>query len=168
MYEEAYRLGKLLGQNGFNVATGGYTGVMEAVSRGAHEHGAHVVGVTMRQFEDEVNPFVMDEISTGDFYQRLRWLVDRSQGYIATRGGMGTLAELTFTWQKLWLKMLPPRPFVLLGKAWRPVLDCWLENLIVRADDYDCMKIAETPEEACSVIKAAFARDSRMFSAAGR
>src|SRR5258708_7838415 len=80
LYEEAYRLGKLLGQNGFNVATGGYTGVMEAVSRGAHEHGAHVVGVTMRQFEDEVNPFVMDEISTGDFYQRLRWLVDRSQG----------------------------------------------------------------------------------------
>ena len=57
----------------------------------------------------------------------------------------GTLAEMTFTWQKLWLKMLPQRPFVLLGKAWRPVLDCWLENLIVRPDDYDCMKIADTP-----------------------
>jgi predicted Rossmann-fold nucleotide-binding protein len=48
LYVEAWRMGQLLGQSGFDVATGGYSGVMEAVSRGAHEAGAHVVGVTMK------------------------------------------------------------------------------------------------------------------------
>jgi len=99
LYVEAWRMGQLLGQSGFDVATGGYSGVMEAVSRGAHEAGAHVVGVTMKPFGETVNPYVVDEIAVRDFYARLRRLVDRSQGYVVMRGGMGTLAELTFTWQ---------------------------------------------------------------------
>ena len=168
LYNEGYRLGQLLGKGGFNLATGGYPGVMEAVIRGAHDTGAHVVGVTMTAFEDKVNPYVMDEISTNDFYQRLRWLVDRPQGYIAMLGGMGTLAEMTFTWQKLWLKMLPPRPYVLLGAAWRPVLKCWLDHLIVEPDDYDCFTVADTPDEACAFMRNHFDREPRTLSAAAR
>jgi uncharacterized protein (TIGR00725 family) len=34
-YEDAYRLGKLLGEAGHTVLTGGYIGMMEAVSHGA-------------------------------------------------------------------------------------------------------------------------------------
>ena len=45
-YEEARELGKLLAERGHAVLTGGYMGTMEAVSRGAHEVGGHVIGVT--------------------------------------------------------------------------------------------------------------------------
>ena len=46
-YKEALKLGRLLVEAGFDVCSGGYAGVMEAISRGAHEAGGHVIGVTM-------------------------------------------------------------------------------------------------------------------------
>jgi uncharacterized protein (TIGR00725 family) len=38
-YLKGYELGKKLGENGFNVCTGGFNGIMEAVSKGANEMG---------------------------------------------------------------------------------------------------------------------------------
>jgi uncharacterized protein (TIGR00730 family) len=156
LYTESLRMGRLLGQNGFDVVTGGYSGVMEAVSRGAHETGAHVKGITMRPFGETTNAYIREEITTRDFYARLRRLVDQVDGYVVMQGGMGTLAELTFTWQKLWLKMLPERPCVLVGLRWQRVLDSWLENLIVDPGDYSCMTVADNPERACAILRAHF------------
>ena len=51
-YEQAYYLGKLIGEAGYTVLTGGYIGTMEAVSRGAAEAGGHVIGVTCDQIEN--------------------------------------------------------------------------------------------------------------------
>ncbi len=165
LYAEALWMGRLLGKSGFDVVTGGYAGVMEAVSRGAHEAGAHVKGITMKSFGETVNPYVLDEITVRDFYARLRRLVDRVDGYVVMRGGMGTLAELTFTWQKLWLKMLPARPCVLVGRRWRRVLDSWIENLVVDPSDYNCLTVAETPERACAMLRAYFSRQTAAASA---
>jgi len=50
-YAQALHLGKLLGQAGCTVLTGGYIGTMEAVSRGAAENGGHVIGVTCEEIE---------------------------------------------------------------------------------------------------------------------
>ena len=136
-----------------------------AGSRGAHEAGAHVVGVTMKPFGETANPYVVDEIAVRDFYARLRRLVDRSHGYVVMRGGMGTLAELTFTWQKLWLKMLPARPCVLVGRFWRTMLDNWLENLTVEPSDYNCLTLADTPEQACAILCTFFNHQAAAASA---
>jgi uncharacterized protein (TIGR00725 family) len=57
-YQEALRLGRLLVEAGFEVCSGGYAGVMEAISRGAHEAGGHIVGVTMTQFKSKPNPYL--------------------------------------------------------------------------------------------------------------
>ncbi len=46
LYEDARRLGALLAQQGHTVMTGGYCGMMEAVSRGAAEAGGSTIGVT--------------------------------------------------------------------------------------------------------------------------
>ena len=65
-YGEAVELGKLLAQRGHVVLTGGYIGVMEAVSRGAKEAGGHVIGVTCEDIEAwravRPNSWVMEEI----------------------------------------------------------------------------------------------------------
>ncbi|MGD0076118.1 MAG: LOG family protein [Candidatus Binataceae bacterium] len=160
LYTEALWMGRLLGKSGFDVVTGGYAGVMEAVSRGAHETGAHVKGITLKSFGETVNPYVLDEITVPDFHARLRRLVDLVDGYVVMRGGMGTLAELTFTWQKLWLKMLPARPCILVGRRWQRVLDSWLRNLTVETSDYKCLTVAETPERACAILNAHFGREN--------
>ncbi|MEO5887867.1 MAG: hypothetical protein ABIQ77_09400, partial [Anaerolineales bacterium] len=67
-YAEAQELGRLLAERGHIVLTGGYIGVMEAVSRGAHEAGGHVIGVTSEEIEAwrpiKANSWVMEEIRT--------------------------------------------------------------------------------------------------------
>ncbi len=50
-YLEAQHLGEMLAKAGHEVVTGGYMGVMEAVSRGAAEAGGHVIGVTCKEIE---------------------------------------------------------------------------------------------------------------------
>ena len=51
-YLEALHLGELLAKAGHEVVTGGYMGVMEAVSRGAAEAGGNVIGVTCKDIEN--------------------------------------------------------------------------------------------------------------------
>ena len=43
-YSSGYELGKKLAENGFNVCTGGFNGIMEAVSKGANEMGMDPTG----------------------------------------------------------------------------------------------------------------------------
>src|SRR5437763_16964325 len=50
-YEEARVLGRALAKHGFAVCSGGYAGVMEAVSRGAKEAGGKTYGVTAAFFK---------------------------------------------------------------------------------------------------------------------
>src|SRR5258708_16330452 len=46
-WTQAHQLGALLADEGYVVVTGGYGGLMAAVSRGAHERGWHGIGVPM-------------------------------------------------------------------------------------------------------------------------
>ena len=90
-YAHARRVGELLADNGYTICTGGYLGVMEAASRGAHERGGRVLGITMNQFKAEPNRFLTDKVATAHFYERLQLLITRSVGFVAIRGGMDPL-----------------------------------------------------------------------------
>src|SRR5215510_15076984 len=90
-YSDALKLGRLLVEAGFEVCSGGYAGVMEAISRGAHDAGGHVVGVTMNQFKASPNRYLKKIEPSADFYSRLQTLIRESAGYVALRGGMGTI-----------------------------------------------------------------------------
>ena len=156
LYKSSLVMGALLGRLGFDVMTGGYKGVMEAVSRGAHANGARVVGITMTRWENRVNRHVSAEIRTANFYERFRWLVDRADAYVAMGGGIGTLAEVTFAWQELQLGMVPKRPLVLVGRRWRALFKCFAEQLIATPGIYDPMTLVDTPELAAQFLRDSF------------
>jgi uncharacterized protein (TIGR00730 family) len=159
LYKSSLLMGELLGRLGFDVMTGGYTGVMEAVSRGAHDAGAHVVGITMTRWESRVNRHLTAEIRTTTFYERFRWLVDRSDAYVAMAGGIGTLAEVTFAWQELQLGMVSKRPLVLVGPRWRALFKCFADQLIATPRIYDPIKLVDTPEQAADFLRDSFKLD---------
>ncbi len=152
LYASSRKMGQLLGAAGFDLMTGGYEGVMQAASEGAHEAGAHVIGVTMARFESQVNDHVMEETRTADFYERFAWLVDRADGYIAMHGGIGTLAEVTFTWQEILLGMVPARPLILVGDRWQKLFVSFRRNLIRTPRIFDQMKLVPTPEAALKLM----------------
>jgi len=152
-YGQALRVGALLADAGFTVCTGGYAGVMEAASRGAHERGGRVLGITMNQFKAEPNRYLTEKVPSEHFYERLQRLISHSVGYIALRGGMGTVTEISLVWNKLQTRVLEPRPLVLLGDCWPPVVKEWQSQLAVGDNDVRLLDFAGTAEEAVAIIK---------------
>src|SRR5579863_6358184 len=122
-YAEALELGRALAAAGFAVCTGGYGGVMEAVSRGARESGGRVIAVTSTFFRSRANRWVEEETGVATWQERLFELVRLGDGYVACKGGTGTLVELAVVWEMLNKKAMAQRPFVVLGDFWQPILD---------------------------------------------
>ncbi len=152
-YQQAHRVGELLAAEGFTICTGGYLGVMEAASRGARENGGRVLGIVMNQFKSEPNRYLTDKVATPHFYERLQRLITRSVGFVAIRGGMGTVTELSLVWNKIQTRVIEPRPLVLLGDCWPPVVEQWRKYLAVSEADIASLDFAETPEQAVQIIK---------------
>ena len=135
-YEEALQLGRLLGERGYSVLTGGYIGTMEAVSRGAAESGGHVIGVTCEEIESwrgvSANAWVKEELRYATLKERLFALIEECDAALALPGGVGTLAEIALTWNLLLIDAIPPRPLILIGSCWQETV----RHLYASFDDY--------------------------------
>ena len=151
-YRDARDIGFRLAQAGFTICTGGYLGVMEAASRGAREAGGRVFGIVMNQFKSEPNRYLTDKVATDHFYDRLQNLITRSVGFVALRGGMGTVTEISLVWNKLMTRVLDRRPIVLVGDCWKDVVDSWRTNLVVSDEDLSYLDFAHDAEEAARII----------------
>ena len=90
-YEEARVLGRALAKHGFAVCSGGYGGVMEAVSRGAKEAGGKTYGVTAEFFTAaRPNSWIDTEVRMKTWEERLFELIRMADGFVACKGGTGS------------------------------------------------------------------------------
>jgi uncharacterized protein (TIGR00730 family) len=121
-YVEARELGAALAAKGFIICSGGYGGVMEAVSRGAKDAGGRTLAVTAKFFRARANRWVDEEIRVATWQERLFELIKRGSGYVACPGGTGTLVELAVVWEMLNKGVMRKKPFVVLGDFWEPVV----------------------------------------------
>jgi uncharacterized protein (TIGR00725 family) len=151
-YSQALEIGGRLAEAGFTICTGGYLGVMEAASRGAREKGGRVLGIVMNQFKSEPNRYLTDKVATDHFYDRLQNLITRSVGFVALRGGMGTVTEISLVWNKLQTRVLERRPLVLVGDCWKKVVENWQEYLVVSSADISYLDFAANAADACHII----------------
>ncbi|MDH4120015.1 MAG: LOG family protein [Acidimicrobiia bacterium] len=130
-YAEAVDLGAALARAGVWVATGGYGGTMEAVSKGAAGVGGHVIGVTAPAVfpgRAGANGFVTEEIRAATIAERIGALIDRADAYIALPGSLGTATELVVAWNERYLAPAsgaPVKPLVAVGPGWRTFVD-WM------------------------------------------
>ena len=160
-YGEARALGAELAAKGFAICTGGYAGVMEAVSRGAKEAGGRTVAVTAKFFAARANQWIDEEIRVETWQERLFELVKRSSGYVTCRGGTGTLAELAVVWEMLNKRVMGEKPMVVLGDYWRPIVECVrgadLDHAAARgARREEIVRFAASPAEAAEKLAAHF------------
>jgi uncharacterized protein (TIGR00730 family) len=122
-YALAHSLGRALATQGFTVCSGGYGGVMEAVSRGAKEAGGRTLGITAQFFKSRANRWIDEEVHMKTWQDRLFALIDRAQGFVTCPGGTGTLVEFAVVWEMLNKRALAGKPLVVLGDFWQPVID---------------------------------------------
>jgi uncharacterized protein (TIGR00730 family) len=154
-YQDAYRLGKLIGSSGYTVLTGGYMGTMEAVSRGAAESGGHVIGVTSDEIEawrpTGPNRWIQEEWRFPTLRQRLYALIEACDVAIALPGGIGTLAEVSVMWSQMQVSTSPQPPLILVGAGWQATIEILFEQLDSYIPEKDRALIMFTPE-----VKTAF------------
>jgi uncharacterized protein (TIGR00730 family) len=146
----AHDLGRALAGAGADIMTGGYSGTMEACSRGAHEAGGHVVGVTVELFEPRgpANRWVKERVHTATLYQRLEHLMERASGFVVLPGSLGTLSELFLAWTLLSVRGRAAAPLVLLGDHWTGFLDALRHPDMVRPELFAFVETASDPADA--------------------
>jgi uncharacterized protein (TIGR00725 family) len=152
-WAQAHEVGRLLAHRGATVLSGGYGGLMGAVSRGAHEAGGTVVGLPMSAW---------GHLSPNTWNTELRWAADYParlgellvcKAVIALDGGIGTLSELAVAWAAAQTEADAPQ-LVALGENWRALLAAIGRHMVVDADDLALVQVAATPEEAVQLALA--------------
>lgn len=126
-YREAEVLGRRLAESGFGVANGGYLGLMEASAKGARESQGHTVGVTCELWPVPANPWIVEEIRTATFFDRIRRLIELGDAYVVLPGGTGTLAELALAWEMMNKSALAAtlggrKPLLVMRSYWESVI----------------------------------------------
>lgn len=160
-YDEAQHLGAALAAKGFVVCSGGYAGVMEAVSRGAKEAGGKTLAVTAKFFRAHANKWIDEEIRVDTWQDRLFELIRRGRGYVACPGGTGTLVELSVVWEMINKGVMKTKPLVSLGNFWAPVIQCVREVELGHPSNWSerdapIIHIASSPAEAAGHLQTFF------------
>jgi uncharacterized protein (TIGR00725 family) len=113
-WEQGLECGRRLAAAGYDVATGGYGGLMQSVSQGAAEAGARVYGVTAPPcfpYRPGPNEFVDEEIPAATIPERMERIIDLGAGYIVLDGSIGTLTEMLVAWNIAHIDDLSELPF---------------------------------------------------------
>lgn len=117
--ENAFRLGKVIGENGHELIFGaGNTGLMGACARGLHSVGGKSVGIAPKFFDEPgvLFPQCSRMIFTETMSERKKLMEDMCDAFIVLPGGIGTFEEF---FEVLTLKQLGRhnKPIVLLDTS---------------------------------------------------
>ncbi len=136
-----YEVGKYLAEKGCVIITGGKSGMMEAVSKGAKSEGGLTIGIIPDADRQSANSYCDVVIPTGIGYARNIINILAGDVIVAIGGGSGTLSEIAYAWQygkkiiafknvEGWSKTLADKP-----------IDDRRTDTIIGVDDIDEFKI---------------------------
>jgi uncharacterized protein (TIGR00730 family) len=158
-YEKTREIARLIGQEGFNIVTGGGPGAMEAANLGAHEAGVKSVGMNIELPEEQVcNIYSNITLHFNHFFIRKIMLVKYSIAFVIVPGGMGTMDELTEVLTLIQTKKIKPFPVILYNSTyWKGLLDWFrsqaLANGYVDEQDLLYSRLSDDPKEIVEIIK---------------
>ena len=151
-YNIAYKLGSLLAKSGFDVCTGGFMGTMEAISKGANEHGAEVIGVTVNLWGSDPNRFITKEVKCDNLLERVNKLIELGDAFIILQGGTGTLLELAAAWELSNKGLMDHKPILCHSSMWQGIVSIMNIQMKKEGRDTELVKAFESIEEIVNHI----------------
>ncbi|GAB4297756.1 MAG: hypothetical protein Kow0098_22340 [Ignavibacteriaceae bacterium] len=151
-YEDAYRLGKLLAKSGFNICSGGYQGIMDAVSKAAREENREAIGVLVKNWGAVPSSFLSKQIICDNLTVRIEKLISLADGFVVLRGGTGTLLELSFVWEYLNKGILKNKPVVCHSDMWERIILIMNRQLAAEGRRTDLLLHYQSIEEIVSYL----------------
>lgn len=159
-FENASRLGNLLGEQGIRLINGaGRMGLMAATADGVLKAGGEVTGVIPRFMVEQgwQHTGLTELVEVDSMHERKQLMANLSDAIIALPGGCGTLEELleVITWKQLGIYL---KPIVILNIKgfFNPLLEMFeraMDENFMRKQHGSLWHVAETPEEAIELIR---------------
>jgi len=166
-YERARILAHAVAAEGFAVITGGGSGSMEAVNRGAQEGGGLSIGLNIElPVEQLPNPYIDLALEFHYFFVRKLMFVRYASAFIVLPGGFGTLDELFEALTLIQTGKISHFPVLLYGADyWQGLRDWVCERVLERANasaaDVELLTIVDHPGEVRAILTAAAAAAGR-------
>lgn len=123
-YKETILIGKFLADKNYNIKSGGYRGLMEAVSYGASlsKNKINIIGYTCKSFGyTKGNKYLTETIVCDDVFIRLNNLILDSTLFIFQIGSIGMLSELFLTLD-VYRKLENKPKIILIGDFWKQII----------------------------------------------
>jgi len=152
-YKFAYQLGVALAKDGFNICTGGYGGIMDAVSKGSYDNAGFVYGVTVDLWEKDPNPYITVEIREEKLFERITKLIELGDAYVILQGGTGTLLELAAIWEYANKNLQPEKPIICHSQMWKEIVEVMNQQIKLENRRTDLVKCAESVDEIVNYLK---------------
>lgn len=171
-YLLAKELGKLIGQLGIAVVTGGGPGIMKAANEGCRQAGAPSCGVSIKlPYEEEINPYVdfNYSIKVSYYFVRKVLLVRYALAYVVFPGGFGTLDEFFEIMTLIQTKKVEPVPIFLIGKTFWEKMISWLKESplcesFIKDSDLNLFQVTDDLEWVASQISKQHKETHRSFN----
>ena len=154
-FQDAYRLGQLMAEQGITLVNGaGNMGLMAASANGCLEAGGKAIGVipTFMIREGWCHNGMTEIIETADMHERQAKIAEITDAGIFLPGGIGTFAEMTelIVWKQLGLYL---KPIILLNTngyfdSLLNTLHLAIKENVMRPVHADIWQVAPTPEDA--------------------
>jgi uncharacterized protein (TIGR00730 family) len=151
-YENAFKLGRMFAEKNINVCTGGFHGIMDAVSKGAFENGAEAIGVTLDFYNAKPSRFLSREIKCNSLFERLENLIEVGDAYVVLQGGTGTLVELALVWEYMNKGMLPEKPVACHSSMWNEIVSVMEKQISKEKRKTGLIKCFESIDECGEYI----------------
>lgn len=168
-YKEIVQLGKMIGEQGIDVVTGGGPGIMQAACEG-HEIGkkkkknhSHTFGLAIKLPKEQKDNGHFDmKKDFKRFSERLDYFVELSNVVVVATGGVGTLLELLYTWQLIQVEHIYDIPIILIGDQWKSLIH-WVQkgpvkHKLMNKEDLDSIHVVKNSREAMNLINKEYAR----------
>lgn len=120
-YIETVNIGLFLADRNYTIKSGGYKGLMEAVSMGANisVNKVDIIGYTCESFGHwKGNAYLNKTIVCPNIYDRLEKLIKDSQLFVIQKGGIGTIAEIFLTLDIIRKQIENVPNIILIGDFW--------------------------------------------------
>jgi hypothetical protein len=118
----------MLAQNNYTVCSGGYGGIMEAVSKGAKSENGNTIGITLDIPDRNPNEYIDENVIMPNWVERLMELIALGDAYVIFKGGSGTLVELSAAIEMMNKKVMKDKLIMFYKRFWEKTIRTIKDN----------------------------------------
>ena len=168
-YQLAENIAFGLSNNGFNIFSGGGSGIMEASNKGAFHGKAKSIGLNISLPHEQTPNHYQDlSIEFNYFFTRKIMFIKYASAFVVLPGGFGTLDELLQVLTLIQTNKIKQVPIILIGSDFWSGLLQWIETALlkqqmIQKDDLHLIPIMNDADQVINYVTAFYQKDGNEY-----